>query len=649
MPPSVAVLPQHSSGLDRPSRAPRQPRGPGLVDHLLDRRPHPLRGRGRPAAGQHGSRRCGPAGGAGPATADVGRSGAAARGRAQPGRRVRTPWTRWNRPCRCRRRPPSCSTPAAATGTSGCRDAARSTPGSGCASPGAGGRVTTRPPCSVPAGRGSASGRDACGACTWPTAATRSSERSGRSPAGSCCAAASCCCRERSCWTAGEDYWSPWLVGSWGDGLDELSGRVHRHLRRRPGHPRSPRKALLNTWEAVHFDHDHATLIDLAERAAAVGIERFVLDDGWFRGRTDDRAGLGDWYVDEVRWPDGLHPLVDRVHALGMDFGLWVEPEMVNLDSDLAREHPDWLLQTDHGPGPASRHQHVLDLTRPEVHDYLLERLVGARRGVPGRLRQVGPQPSPGRGRPPPDRPARRPPADPRGLPADGRAALAPSRPGGRVVRRRWRPARPRRPGAQRPGLGVGLPRRPRAAPDGALHRPAAAAGADGHPHRSGTGPHHATRTTAWTSVPPRPSGVTSASSGTSPLSIPTSSTGSRNGSRSTGRYATCSTTVTSCAPTCPTPSLQLDGVVAADRRDALYRLSALDQTPASPPGSRPAPRTGPRHDLPGLRPTARRRRRRGLTPGPGGVGRARGSASPAGCWTPSVCRPPCSPLTSRC
>lgn len=173
----------------------------------------------------------------------------------------------------------------------------------------------------------------------------------------------------------GATYRSPWLVASWGDGLDELSARVHRHLRARAGHPRTPRRALLNTWEAVHFDHDHDKLLELAERAAEVGIERFVLDDGWFRGRTDDRAGLGDWHVDEKRWPDGLHPLVDRVHELGMDFGLWFEPEMVNLDSDLAREHPDWLLQAGHGPGPASRQQHVLDVARPEVHAYLLERI----------------------------------------------------------------------------------------------------------------------------------------------------------------------------------------------------------------------------------------------------------------------------------
>ena len=172
-----------------------------------------------------------------------------------------------------------------------------------------------------------------------------------------------------------EEYTSPWLLCSWGDGLDGLSARVHRHLRRRPHHPSTPRPALLNTWEAVHFDHDHAKLLQLAERAAAVGIERFVLDDGWFRARVDDRAGLGDWYVDDERWPDGLHPLVDRVHELGMDFGLWFEPEMVNLDSDLAHAHPDWLLQTAHGPGPASRHQHVLDLAQPEAYAFVLERM----------------------------------------------------------------------------------------------------------------------------------------------------------------------------------------------------------------------------------------------------------------------------------
>jgi alpha-galactosidase len=173
----------------------------------------------------------------------------------------------------------------------------------------------------------------------------------------------------------GEAYGSPWLVGSWGEGLDELSHRFHRFLRARPQHPRRPRPVLLNVWEAVYFDHDLDTLVALAERAASIGIERYVLDDGWFRHRRNDRAGLGDWYVDEDVWPDGLHPLVDRVHELGMEFGLWFEPEMVNLDSDLAAAHPDWVLQTEHGPGIPSRNQHVLDLGNPQAFAHVLDRM----------------------------------------------------------------------------------------------------------------------------------------------------------------------------------------------------------------------------------------------------------------------------------
>ncbi|CUR55175.1 Alpha-galactosidase [metagenome] len=173
----------------------------------------------------------------------------------------------------------------------------------------------------------------------------------------------------------GETYTSPWLVGSWGEGLDALSSRIHRHLRARPHHPSTPRPILLNTWEAVYFDHDMGRLLALAEAAGDLGVERFVLDDGWFRHRRDDRAGLGDWYVDEGVYPDGLHPIVDRVHELGMEFGLWFEPEMVNLDSDLAREHPDWLFATEHGPGVASRFQHVLDLGNEAAYDHILGRV----------------------------------------------------------------------------------------------------------------------------------------------------------------------------------------------------------------------------------------------------------------------------------
>jgi len=173
----------------------------------------------------------------------------------------------------------------------------------------------------------------------------------------------------------GASYASPWLFGSWGRGLDDFSGRFHEYLRARPQHPRSPRPIVLNTWEAVYFDHDLPKLLELAETAAGLGIERFVLDDGWFHARRDDTAGLGDWHVDEDVWPHGLTPLVERVRALGMEFGLWVEPEMVNLDSDLARAHPDWVLQTEHGPGLPARQQHVLDLGHPEAYALVLDRI----------------------------------------------------------------------------------------------------------------------------------------------------------------------------------------------------------------------------------------------------------------------------------
>ena len=127
----------------------------------------------------------------------------------------------------------------------------------------------------------------------------------------------------------GASYSSPWLYGSYGDGLDAMSGRFHDHLRSRPEHPTIDRPVTLNTWEAVYFDHGLERLRALADLADRVGAERFVLDDGWFRGRDDDHSSLGDWYVDARKWPEGLHPLVDHVRSLGLQFGLWVEPEMV--------------------------------------------------------------------------------------------------------------------------------------------------------------------------------------------------------------------------------------------------------------------------------------------------------------------------------
>ncbi|ANJ27993.1 alpha-galactosidase [Agromyces aureus] len=169
----------------------------------------------------------------------------------------------------------------------------------------------------------------------------------------------------------GEHYESPWVYGIYGAGLDDAARRMHRHLRARTQHPRSPRPVTLNVWEAVYFDHDEDTLVDLAERAAAIGIERFVLDDGWFGARRSDRAGLGDWTVSADVWPNGLHPLVDRVRDLGMRFGLWFEPEMVNPDSDLARSHPEWIMSTGGRLPVESRNQQVLNLGIPEAYAHV--------------------------------------------------------------------------------------------------------------------------------------------------------------------------------------------------------------------------------------------------------------------------------------
>ena len=174
----------------------------------------------------------------------------------------------------------------------------------------------------------------------------------------------------------GVSYTSPVVYGAWSDrGLNGASAAYHAHLRAQPNHPRTPRPVTLNTWEAIYFAHSFELVARLADRAAAVGIERFVLDDGWFHLRRDDHAGLGDWWVDPAVWPDGLGPIVDHVTGLGMQFGLWFEPEMVNPDSDLYRAHPEWVLTDDRYEPVLGRHQLVLDLHRPEVGDYLFEKI----------------------------------------------------------------------------------------------------------------------------------------------------------------------------------------------------------------------------------------------------------------------------------
>jgi alpha-galactosidase len=173
----------------------------------------------------------------------------------------------------------------------------------------------------------------------------------------------------------GETYASPEIVAAYSDsGLSALSRKFHDHVRTkllRPAMRAKPRPVHYNTWEAVYFDQNISKLKELATRAAEIGVERFVLDDGWFGGRRHDRAGLGDWTVSRDVYPDGLGPLVDHVTGLGMEFGLWFEPEMVNPDSDLYRAHPDWVLGLDGVEQVPFRSQLALDISRPEVADYL--------------------------------------------------------------------------------------------------------------------------------------------------------------------------------------------------------------------------------------------------------------------------------------
>ena len=139
-----------------------------------------------------------------------------------------------------------------------------------------------------------------------------------------------------------------------------------------PGAPNPrPRPVIYNSWEATEFAVTEAGQEALAEKAASLGIDRFVMDDGWFGQRKDDHAGLGDWYVNKEKFPNGLKPLIDKVHSLTMDFGLWVEPEMVNPDSDLYRAHPDWVLNFPGRPRTEQRNQMVLNLARKDVRDYV--------------------------------------------------------------------------------------------------------------------------------------------------------------------------------------------------------------------------------------------------------------------------------------
>ena len=175
----------------------------------------------------------------------------------------------------------------------------------------------------------------------------------------------------------GETFQTPKLVvGFASDGMTGASHRMHRYITDRllPERFRDrPRPVLYNSWYATTFDVNEEHQLALARVARDIGVELFVIDDGWFKGRINDRAGLGDWTVDHNKFPRGLAPMIEEINKLGLDFGIWVEPEMVNPDSDLYRTHPDWVFYYPRRTRHQVRNQLMLNLARQEVCDYLLD------------------------------------------------------------------------------------------------------------------------------------------------------------------------------------------------------------------------------------------------------------------------------------
>ncbi len=185
---------------------------------------------------------------------------------------------------------------------------------------------------------------------------------------------------------AGENFDAPEVVLVYsGEGVGGMSRALHRFYRDQLINPRwakTPRPVLVNNWEATYFDFTDDKLVSIAKDAAALGIDMLVMDDGWFGKRNDDRSSLGDWDTNEDKLKGGLSSLVERVNALGVDFGIWFEPEMASRDSDLYRAHPEWVLHTEGRRLSIARHQYVLDLTRRDVCDYIYESIAKALRSA---------------------------------------------------------------------------------------------------------------------------------------------------------------------------------------------------------------------------------------------------------------------------
>lgn len=162
------------------------------------------------------------------------------------------------------------------------------------------------------------------------------------------------------------------------NGLNGMSQVWHRFIKQHISPPQFenvPRPTYLNSWEAAYFDINENMALELADQAKSLGLEMLVVDDGWFQGRADDTSSLGDWFSDKKKFPNGIESVAAKVQQKGLKFGLWFEPEMVNPDSELYRDHPEWAIQVPHRKLSTGRHQLILDLSHTEVVDYLFERI----------------------------------------------------------------------------------------------------------------------------------------------------------------------------------------------------------------------------------------------------------------------------------
>lgn len=177
----------------------------------------------------------------------------------------------------------------------------------------------------------------------------------------------------------GESFQTPEAVMTYtSDGLNQMSqqlGAFYQDHLINQHFAHQDRPILINNWEATFMDFNEAKLMKIVEQADKLGIEMFVLDDGWFGHRDDDKSSLGDWFVDQKKFSNGISGFADRVHDKGMKFGLWFEPEMISVDSKLYEKHPDWMIATPGRQGTPARNQYVLDMTRQEVVDYLFEHM----------------------------------------------------------------------------------------------------------------------------------------------------------------------------------------------------------------------------------------------------------------------------------